>query len=83
MSTVTDRQSLCLTPAELVQITGYKMASCQLAELKKQGFYRARRNSLGAVILERDHYTAVCAGQVRQDVPNQPTLRPPRLRAAA
>jgi len=83
MNAVTDRPSLCLTHAELVQITGYKMASCQLAELKKQGFYRARRNALGAVVLERDHYTAVCAGHAPQEVTGQPTLRPPRLRVAA
>lgn len=83
MNAVTDRPSVCLTHEELVQITGYKMASCQLADLKKQGFYRARRNALGVVVLERDHYTAVCAGRAHQEPPDQPTLRPPRLRAAA
>jgi hypothetical protein len=71
--------ALTLSPEELRTLTGYRQPSQQLAELKRQGFYRARRDRLGRVVLERDHYTAVCAGQAQPA--NQPTLRPPRLRA--
>lgn len=84
MSTTLERPSLCLSPDELFDITGYKMPSCQLTELRKQGFHRARRNALGAVVLEREHYRAVCAGQDQaRPVANQPTLRQPRLRTPA
>lgn len=84
MSETLEQPSLCLSPEELFQITGYKMPSCQLAELRKQGFHRARRNALGAVVLERDHYSAVCAGfDQARPAANQPTLRQPRLRTPA
>ena len=46
--------SAILEPAELVRLTGYKRPADQLAELHRQGFYRARRSpSDGTVILER------------------------------
>ena len=51
---------------ELERITGYRRPADQLAELKRQGFYRARRSpSDGSVILERPHYDAVSAGAQR------------------
>jgi hypothetical protein len=53
---------LVLTFDELVALTGYRQPSRQLAELLRMGFHRARRNGLGAVVLERPHYDAVCAG---------------------
>lgn len=67
--------SAILTRAELKQLTGYRRAAEQLAELLRQGFYRARRSRVdGSVILERPHYDAVCAGA---NMPaNEPKLRP-------
>lgn len=60
---------------ELQRLTGYKRPCDQLAELLRQGFYRARRSRAdGSVILERPHYDAVCTG-VRQPA-NEPRLRP-------
>lgn len=60
---------------------GYSQPAKQLAELQRQGFWRARRARItGEVILERAHYEAVCSGQER--APSQvvrqaaPTLRP-------
>jgi hypothetical protein len=55
---------LILTPEELVTLTGYRQPSRQLAELHRMGFHRARRNGLGAVVLERPHYDAVSAGSL-------------------
>ncbi len=60
---------------------GYVQPSKQLAELKRQGFWRARRARLtGEVILERAHYEAVCSGQdARPSLArpeHTPTLRP-------
>ncbi|MCE2659517.1 MAG: DUF4224 domain-containing protein [Rubrivivax sp.] len=72
---------LTLTPHEIAELTGYTQPSRQLAELRRQGFYRARRNVLGNVVLERGHYDAVVAGR---DLPPPltPQLRQPRLRPA-
>lgn len=67
-------ERITLTEQEIRELTGYKRAADQLAELKRQGFWRARRNVLGAVVLEREHYLAVCSGQDRQPT-NQPKLR--------
>jgi hypothetical protein len=67
---------LILEPAELEQITGYKRAHEQLAELQRQGFSRARRSRLGDVVLERAHYDAVARGA--QSAPARPKVRPPR-----
>lgn len=49
---------------QVVAITGgYKRPSDQLAELRRQGFFRARLSRItGRVVLEREHYTAVCQG---------------------
>lgn len=71
-----------ISAAEIERITGgYKQPAAQLAELHRQGFYRARRSRLtGAVILERAHYEAICAGADIQAP--KPTLQPmPRLRS--
>ena len=52
--------SAILTDDELQAITGYKRPQDRVAELHRQGFYRARRApSDGSVILERAHYDAV------------------------
>jgi hypothetical protein len=71
--------ALILSDAELRQLTGYAMAGRQLDELHRQGFWRARRSRVsGAVILERWHYQAVCAGGAVPD--NTPKVRPPQVR---
>jgi hypothetical protein len=56
-----------LTDAELIDITGYKRAPYQLLELRRQGFHRARRSPTSRrVIVERQHYDAVCRGDTAQ-----------------
>lgn len=73
---------MILTESELIALTGYRLPSKQLEELHSQGFYRARINKVsGRVILERESYEAVCAG----DRVSRPKVRMPnlsRLRAA-
>lgn len=68
---------LVLTADELHQLTGYRQPTAQLAELKRQGFWRARRSVTGGVILERSHYEAVCRGEQGQPAPKvrQPAVR--------
>lgn len=58
----TDTASITLSERELVDLTGYRQPSKQLAELLRMGFWRARRSVLGDVVLERAHYDAVCRG---------------------
>jgi hypothetical protein len=71
--------SAVLSKDELHEVTGYKRASEQLAELLRQGFYRARRSPVdGSVILERTHYDAICSGAGKPA--NEPTVRPPKVR---
>jgi hypothetical protein len=53
---------LLLTADEVFELTGYRRASEQLAELQRHGFSRARRDRLGRLVLERAHYEAVCRG---------------------
>lgn len=64
---------LVLSNPELVEITRYKRPGEQLAELHRRGFHRARRARDGAVVLERAHFEAVCAGTVS-------ATREPRVR---
>lgn len=70
---------ITLTPDELAALTGYKAPSRQLAELHRQGFWRARRSVLGSVILERAHYEAVSRGADSKPAADAPR---PRLRLA-
>lgn len=56
------------------KMTGYQIVSKQLEELHRQGFWRARINRAGVVVLEQAHYQAVCAGTAVAPV------RTPRLR---
>lgn len=66
--------SAILEADELQRLTGYRRPADQLAELLRQGFYRARRSpSDGTVILERPHYHAVCAGA--STPANEPRVR--------
>lgn len=71
--------TITLTPPELVALTGYRRAGEQLDELQRLGFVRARRGPTGAVILERAHYEAVCAGQ-KQD--QRPKVKAPVVKMA-
>lgn len=81
MVEVADRPSLLLVPAEIFEITNYTQPCKQLAELHRQGFWRARRNRAGAVVLERSHYEAVCRGEQLQTSQSGPSLRTPKLRS--
>lgn len=68
-----------LDEAELAKITGYKRPADQLTELHRQGFFRARRAPVtGHIILEREHYTAVCHGA--RVSTHAPRVRVPQLR---
>jgi len=70
-----------LTPDELVDLTGYRRPSAQLAELHRLGFNRARRAPVsGAVILERAHYEAVARGEF--GTPSSKPRPAPQLRPA-
>lgn len=73
---------MLLTPDQIQALTGCRQPSRQLAELHRQGFWRARRAPItGRVILECAHYDAVCAGADREQP--APRLRDaPALRAA-
>jgi hypothetical protein len=67
--------SAILSDTEIEEITGYKRAAAQVAELRRQGFYRARRARVtGYVILERQHYEAVCGGE-RLTAANDPKVQ--------
>ena len=71
--------SITLTAAELVELTGYRRPAEQLAELHRQGYYRARRSPVtGRVILGRAHHEAVARGIAAE----RPKVRTPKLRAA-
>jgi len=71
--------SATLSPQEIDDVTGYRRPADQLAELHRQGFYRARRSpTTGQIILERAHYDAVCAGA---KPPQAPRVRAPILRS--
>lgn len=67
-----------LSAAEIQKLTGYSplRPGLQLAELHRQGFYRARRARVtGAVILERPHYDAVSSGVTAPQPRRTPQLR--------
>lgn len=75
--------SIVLSAAELVRLTGYRRPGDQLAELLRRGFNRARRSRCtGDVILERAHYDAVCAGGLRglPAAEERPKVIPPTLK---
>jgi len=70
--------SVTLTDEEVQALCGgLKQPARQLAELKRLGYWRARRAAItGRVVLERAHYEAVCAGERRASKVHQPQLRP-------
>ncbi|MFG6457887.1 DUF4224 domain-containing protein [Roseateles sp. BYS96W] len=77
------RTDLMLSTDELREITGYIKPARQVEELRRQGFWRARRNAAGAVVLERRHYDAVCAGAGAPAPDDGPRLRTPVLRRSS
>lgn len=66
--------SVVLSADDIAQLTGLQQPAAQLAELHKQGFWRARIGPHGAVILERPHFEAVCGGGPKERP--MPQLRP-------
>lgn len=72
---------LMLTPDEIQALTGYRQPAKQLAELHRQGYWRARRAPITArILVERAHYEAVARGQDTAPTANaKPT---PKLRSA-
>lgn len=76
-----DTAGLLLTPAEVQALTGYRKPGAQLAELHRQGYWRARRAPItGRIILERAHYEAVARGD--DTPPTSASGRAPQLRHA-
>lgn len=72
---------IVLSEDELKRLTGYTQPARVLAELRLQGYHRARRSpTTGRVILERAHYDSVCQG--RDKPTDTPKLHTPSLRAA-
>jgi len=61
-----DDHGILISRKRIIEITGYRTASKQVASLRKHGFTRARVNAKGKVILERAHYDAVCTGQAHR-----------------
>ena len=76
MAEVAERPGITLSAAEIAEITGYTQPAKQLAELHRQGFWRARRNAVGAVVLERTHYEAVSRGDTMGQQQQRPRVRP-------
>ncbi len=72
---------LLIPMEQVVKLTGYTQPAAQVAELRRQGFHRARRNPTGAVVLERAHYEAVCGGRDVTPVDNAPLLKSQRRKA--
>lgn len=70
-----------LTPEEVKDLAGgLVQPRRQLAELHRQGYWRARLGVDGQVVLERAHYEAVCRGALPPSAPANDTSRPgPRL----
>jgi hypothetical protein len=68
---------MILSPAEIQSLTGgYQRPKDQLAELRKQGFVRARIGMNGRVVLESAHYEAVCGGRFGLADPSAKGPRP-------
>jgi hypothetical protein len=71
--------SAILSKSEIEEITGYKRPGAQETELRRQGFFRARRAHVdGHVIVERRHYEAICGG-ARLSAANEPKVRVPQI----
>ena len=71
--------TIILTVDEVAAVTGYRKPKRQLAEMHRQGYYRARIGATGNVIVERAHCDAVAEGAKPA---KEPTVRNPFLRLA-
>lgn len=68
---------MILSPEQIRNLTGgYQRPKDQLAELRKQGFSRARMGMNGRVVLEESHYDAVCGGRFGLADPSAKVVRP-------
>ncbi|MFM2345384.1 MAG: hypothetical protein RL654_137 [Pseudomonadota bacterium] len=67
--------ALLMTTAEIVELTGRQRGTEQLAELRRQGYWRAVANAAGRIVLPRAHFEAVNRGEDRQ-VAGQQQARP-------
>ena len=74
--------TIILTTDEVAAVTGYRTPKRQLAELHRQGFYRARIGATGNVIVERAHCDAVSAGAKPAKEPTVRNPFEPKLRLA-
>jgi hypothetical protein len=74
--------TIILTTDEVAAVTGYRTPKRQLAELHRQGFYRARIGATGNVIVERAHCDAVSAGAKPAKEPAVRNPFEPKLRLA-
>jgi len=69
--------SLTLSDAEIFELSGGQtQPRRQLEELHRRGFWRARLSRDHKVVLEREHYRAVCRGAVDPTAPRRDTGRP-------
>lgn len=77
--------TITLSESEIIGLTGYTQPKAQVEELRRQGFFRARKSpATGKVILEREHFNAVCRGDLPERSQRPQVRAPqPRLRAAA
>ena len=74
---IVSSESIRLTPEEICAIAGgLTQPRRQLAELHRQGFWRARLGRDHQVVLERAHYQAVCAGALPAGHERKDTVRP-------
>lgn len=64
--------SIKLTPEEIVDLTGYRVPTKQLALLHRRGFHRAYIGRDG-VVLERTHYEAVSSAAEQQKKGTKPS----------
>jgi hypothetical protein len=66
-----------LSTDEILELTGgLTQPQRQLEELHKRGFWRARLNRRHEVLLERDHYEAVCRCVLPPTAVPEDTTRP-------
>lgn len=68
---------MILSPSQIQSLAGgYQRPKDQLAELRKQGFVRARLGMDGKVVVESAHYEAVCSGRFALSDTSSHTGRP-------
>ena len=74
--------TLRLSPADIEALTGgLTQPRRQLAKLHERGFWRAWLGMDGQVVLEREHYRAVCRGALPPGSAQADTGARPQLRS--